>query len=167
MYKELEEVIDSWQIFLNEMETKMQCVIKKILSETVKNNEIFAMFFEYEYDYMDLSFYAFDKNKNVLIQKYDLLVDELNCKTLFPMELLDKQEKTRHKYGEKEDDFDDIYAEYDEEKQDIFKIWFKSCWDKSIKEYKNIHSTYFSIHDTFFKLDLMTNKTITDDEIWK
>jgi hypothetical protein len=167
LYKELEEIIDAWGKFLTGIKTKMQISIKTILNEVIGNNNIFAIFFEYEYDLMDLSFFAMDNKENILIVKQDIINEELKCQTLFPKELLDKQDEVIDEYDGEDDNFDEIYGEYGQQKEDIFKKWFKSCWDGAIKGYNNIPNAFFSIHDTNYKYDLETNEKIKYDEIFK
>jgi hypothetical protein len=165
LYKGLEEIIDSWGKYLTGIETKMQFSIKAILNEIIGNNNIFAIFFEYEYDIMDLSFFAIDDKENILMVKQDIVNKELNSKTLFPEDLLDKQDEIIDEYDGEDDNFDEIYDEYTQQKEDIFKKWFKSCWNEAIKRYNNIPNSFFSIHDTNYKINLKTNEEITYDEI--
>ena len=165
LYKELDVIICKWDKFLTEIETKLQFSIKTILNEVMENNNIFAIFFEYEYDIMNISFYAIDNKENILLDKNNILRNELNSKTLFPKNLYDSQEKVVDKYDGEDDNFDEIYREYVQQKEAFFKKWFKICWDEAIKGYNNIPNSFFSIHDTNNKLNLKTNKIIKDTEI--
>jgi hypothetical protein len=146
---------------------EMQISIKTILDEVVGNNTVFAIFFEYEYDIMNIKFLAIDNTENILYRKTDILFDQdgINYKTLFPHDLLDKQGEFIDENDGVDDNFDDIYSEYEQQKEDIFKKWFKRCWDETVKGYKNIPNSFFSIHDTRYKINLKTNEEITDDEI--
>ena len=166
LYKKLEKIIEAWEQFLTEIETKMQSAIKEILNEIVEENSIFAIFFEYEYDIMNLSFFATDNEENPLLVKQDILSKETNCKTLFPNELLNKQYELVDEYDGVDENFDEIYDEYTQRKQDIFKKWFKLCWDKVTNKYKKIPNAFFSIHDTNWKYNLSTNEKIKHSEIF-
>ena len=167
LYKELEKIIEMWEKFLIETETIMQSTIKEILNEIVEDNSIFAIFFEYEYDVMDLSFFATDNEEKPLLIKQDILSKGINSKTLFPDELLNKQSELVDEYDGVDENFDEIYDEYEQRKQDIFKKWFKLCWDKIAGEYNNIPNAFFSIHDTNWKYNLSTNEKIKHSEIFK
>jgi hypothetical protein len=167
MYKEQMEIINSWEKFLAGIAVKMESSIKTILNETLNNKNIFVMFFEYEYDDMDIMFYTIDKNENILSRKIDVLNDELNCKHLFPKDLFERQMEIDDTYDGEDDNYEDYREKYSQIKDDIFKNWFMKCWDKIKGEYKNIPKTYFSIHDTNYKIDLETKEKIKYDEIIK
>jgi hypothetical protein len=163
---ELSEIIEGWKKFLLDVETKMVSSIDAVLNEVIKNSNIFVIFFEYEYDLMDLSFFAFDDKENTLLVKHDILTEEINCKTLFPKDLLDKQYELTDEYDGVDENFDEIYAKYEHEKEDIFKRWFKGCWNNAIKVHKNIPQAYFSIHDTNWKYNLETDEKTKGSEIF-
>jgi hypothetical protein len=167
MYKEQMEIITAWKKFLAEIETKMQSSIKKVLNEAIITKDIYAMFFEYEYDYMDIMFFAIDHKENVLLTKVDILNDEINCEHLFPDDLSEKQMETNDKYDGEDDNYDDFTEEYYQKKEKVFKEWFISCWDKIKGGYINIPKTFFSIHDTNYKINLDTKETVKYDEIIK
>jgi hypothetical protein len=61
------------------------------------------------------------------------------------------------------EDFDEILDEYDDEKYKLFEQWFFACWKKASRA--DPHKKRFSIHDTYFRTDLNTLKTINEDEI--
>jgi hypothetical protein len=178
------ELLGSWENYLKSLDIKMQSTIKKILNETIGNNEIYAIFFEYEYEIMDTKFLAVDKFGNELMVKFDILIDELNCKSLFPEEWLKKvwdieyenriyEEGLFDKAGNeigwkyKIDDFIDCWDEYESKKCEIYEKWFQQCWNKIKTEYNNIFKTYFSIHDTNYKIDLDTGEEILSDKIFE
>jgi hypothetical protein len=167
MYKEQTEIISSWKDFLAGNETKAQSAIKKILNKTVGNKDIYAMFFEYEYDYMDIVFFALDNKENVLVRDLNTINEEINCKHLFPDNLSDREMEISDEYDGEDDNFDDYITEYNQEKEKILKEWFISCWDKICREYDNIPQTFFSIHDTNYKYNLSTKEEIKDNEIFK
>ena len=167
MYIEQIEILNAWKDFLTEIETKMQVAIKKILNTSMGNKDIYAMFFEYQFDYMDIAFFAIDNKSNVLVRDLDTINNEINCKYLFPNELFDKQLEIIDKYEEEDDNFDDFTDEYYEKKEEIFKEWFILCWDKIKGEYNSIPSAFFSIHDTRYKINLDTKEEVTDDDIIK
>jgi hypothetical protein len=167
MYKEQMEIITDWEKFLAEIETRMQLSIKTVLNEAITTRDIYAMFFEYEYDDMDIIFYAIDDKENVLLTKVDILNNEINCSHLFPDNLSEKQMEINDKYDGEDDNYDNFTEEYYQKKEKVFKDWFISCWDKIKGEYTNIPKTYFSIHDTNYKINLDTKEILKYDEIIK
>jgi hypothetical protein len=108
LYKELREIINDWAEILTGIEMEMQISIKTILDEVVGNNAVFAIFFEYEYDIMNIKFFAMDNTENILYRKTDILFDQdgINYKTLFPHDLLDKQSEVINEYDGEDDNFD-------------------------------------------------------------
>ena len=166
MYTEQKEIINSWKKYLVKIEAKMKLTIKTILDDSKNFKKIYAMFFEYEYDYMDILFYAIDNKEKILLKNIDIS-NELNCEHLFPKDLMEKQIEIDDKYDGEDDDFDEFSDKYTKEKEEIFENWFIECWDKIKDEYKNIPKTFFSIHDTNYKIDLNTKQKIKYDEIIK
>jgi hypothetical protein len=108
-----------------------------------------------------------DSKENILVIKQDILNKELNSKTLFPNDLYEIQHEVVNEYDGEDDNFDEIYGEYEQKKEDIFKRWFKSCWDEAVKGHNNIPNSFFSIHDTNWKIDLSTGEKIGFDKIMK
>ena len=121
MYKEQMEIINLWENFLAEIAEEMEFSIKTILNENLNNKDIFAMFFEYEYDYMDIIFYTIDKEENILSQKIDILNNELNCKHLFPNNLFERQMEIDDTYDGEDDNYEDFREKYSQIKDDTFK----------------------------------------------
>ena len=167
MYKEQERILNLWEEFLKEITSKMESSIKEILDEVLNNKDIFAIFFEYEYDDMDIIFYAMDRKENALLRKLNMVIDKLNCNHLFPKELSDKQMELNNRYDSNDDNYEEYIDEYSKIKEDIFKNWFKKCWDNIKNDYNNIPKAYFSIHDTNWKTDLETKERIKYSEIMK
>jgi hypothetical protein len=175
MHTDFIELLNDWKNFLSEIETKMQLSIKVILDELKDNNKIHSIFFEYHWDLMNIGFIAKDINKNILVNKYDLLLDEIYAKTnvkpleqtLFPLDLLRRQVE-----------LDDpeiyvLYNEYDREKCNIFEEWFKSCWDKVAREKKHISKAFLHKEHSDHLWDLNKNKKVKIKErdikkiLWK
>jgi hypothetical protein len=165
MYKEQMEIIIEWESFLVKIEQNMCLELKTILDESISNKNIYAMFFEYEFDYMDIVFYAIDEKENVILKKVPVLNNEINCKHLFPENLMDKQMEISDNYEGEDERFYDFLEEYREKQEGIFKNWFMACWDKIRCEYNDIQKTYFSIHDTNYKINLDTKEKVKYDEI--
>ena len=168
MYKEeFNEMLNGWENYLKSLETKMQHVIKTILNEIIGNDKVYAIFFEYEYELINTKFEAFDDQENILATKYNILLDEINCKTLFPKEWLDKQYKMEfEKRDANDEEFENSYNEFENKKCEIYEKWFQLCWNNIKTEYNNIPRVYFSIHDTNYKIDLSTGNEIDTDKIW-
>ena len=168
MYKDVfNEMINDWKNYLKSLETKMQCTMKTILNEIIGNCKIYAIFFEYEYEIMNTKFEAFDEKENILVAKYNILLDEINCKTLFPKEWLDKIYKIEfERRGTKDDEFNNCYNNFENKKCEIYEEWFQLCWNTIKNEYNNFTRAYFSIHDTNYKIDLNTGDEMDTDKIW-
>jgi hypothetical protein len=142
---ELDEIIDSWRKVLTEREEELQYHIKRILDEAIKINNVFVIYFVYEYNIMNLHFLAEDDKGKTLLEITDILnTSPFIIRTLFPKALLVKQINIINKYNKVDDKFDEIYRFYEQRKRDIFKEWFKLCWDKIKINYKNIPKTFFS-----------------------
>ncbi|WP_278379430.1 hypothetical protein [Chryseobacterium arthrosphaerae] len=47
----------------------------------------------------------------------------------------------------------------------LFEQWFFDCWKEAKAQTSVMMDAYFSIHDTYFRTDLNTLKTINEDEI--
>ena len=168
MYKdEFNRMLMDWGNYLKSLETKMQCVLEKIVNEIIGNSKIYVIFFEYEYEILNTKFEAFDDEEKILVAKYNILLEEINCKTLFPKELLDKEYKMEfEKRDVKDDEFDNSYNEFSMGKCEMYEKWFQECWNNIKKEYNNIPKAYFSIHDTSYKIDLSTGNEVDTDKIW-
>ncbi|MDR1284820.1 MAG: hypothetical protein LBJ88_01305 [Campylobacteraceae bacterium] len=168
MYKDkFNEMLNGWENYLKSLEIKMQCTMKTILNQVVGNCKIHAIFFEYEYESINTKFEAFDNKENILEAKYDILLDEINCKTFFPKEWLDKEYKIEfEKRNTNDDEFNNCFNEFENKKCEIYEKWFQLCWNKIKMKYNNIPRTYFSIHDTSYKIDLNTGNEIDTDNIW-
>ncbi|KFF27248.1 hypothetical protein [Chryseobacterium vrystaatense] len=133
--------------------------------------EIRAFYFEYQYDYLDITAWATDKSGNsitnpVLLptQRKQGIGEEDKWSALLPEKIWKEASDFQEKY-EDEDDFDDFWDEYNEEKYKLFEDWFCECWKRASGQTGYRKDAYFSIHDTYFKTDLNTLQTINDDEI--
>jgi hypothetical protein len=163
-WEEQMKIITEWEGFLAKIRPNMCLELKDILEKSINNKNIYAMFFEYELDYMDIVFYAVDEKENVILKKIPVLNNEISCKHLFLDNLMEKQiqindyYKLEYEYEQEcEHDYDYDYYYNDfyeisnafyEAKEEIFANWFIECWDKIRCEYNNIPKTYFSKHDT-------------------
>ncbi|PIF44504.1 hypothetical protein CLU96_1480 [Chryseobacterium sp. 52] len=132
-----------------------------------------ALYFEYEYDYLDIVTWAVDKDGEIIGNATRLLShrekeigESEKWNSLLPEKIWDKAFDLQERY-EDEEDWDDIWDEYKEEKYRLFEDWFLQCWKKALThmESRNKLDAYFSIHDTYFRTDLNTFQTVNDDEI--
>lgn len=130
-----------------------------------------ALYFEYEYDDLDIIAWGADQKGNIIThtmflpcQKKRQINKSENWNSFLPEKIWTAATDFQEQYGE-EDDFDDFWDEYNEEKYRLFENWFFECWKKAAEQSKVIFDAYFSIHDTYFRTDLNTFKTINDDEI--
>lgn len=148
LYNELDEIIDLWRKVLTKREGELQFFISMILDEVIENNNISVIYFIYEYKIMNLHFFARDNKGKVLMERADILnKSPFIIRTLFPKDLLVKQNSITNKYNGTDDKFDEIYISYERKKQDTFKKWFHLCWDKIKTRYKNIPKTFLSMRD--------------------
>jgi hypothetical protein len=153
LYNELDEIIDSWEKVLTKREKELQFFITKILDEVIKDNTVSVMYFVYEYNIMNLHFWAKDNQGKILLERSNILnISPFIIRTLFPKELLVKQNNVINKYNRTDEKFDEIYRTYEHKKQDIFEKWFKLCWDKVRTRYKDIPKTFFSRFDKNSKI---------------
>jgi hypothetical protein len=163
MYKKQIEMIDTLRKFLAEKETDMQLLIKKILTESLNNNDIRAMFFECENVYSDLNimFYAVDNNKKTFLMKKNIM-NEINGKSSFFEYLSEKEDEIYEDKGRKYE----YLADYFETKGDIVLNWFILCWDKIKEEYNNIPDTFLlTLHIMISSaINLNTKEEFRDNE---
>ncbi|MCS4304970.1 MULTISPECIES: hypothetical protein [unclassified Chryseobacterium] len=133
-------------------------------------SDIRAFYFEYEYEYLNIVFWGVDGNNKIATNTISLPTEKngnaeenSDWDALIPEKIwMAASDFQDHYEGE---DFDDILDEYDDEKYKLFEQWFFDCWKKASEQTKVKMDAYFSIHDTYFRTDLNTLKTINEDEI--
>ncbi|MDP9960603.1 hypothetical protein [Chryseobacterium lathyri] len=141
--------------------------------EGKSKTDIKALYFEYEYDYLDIVAWAADQKGNIITQTMVLpyqkkkQADKSETWNSFLPERIWAEASDFQEQYENEDDFDDLWDEYNEEKYKLFEDWFIECWKKVTELTQANVDAYFSIHDSYFKTDLNTFTTISDDEIAK
>ncbi|MBL1223216.1 hypothetical protein JET18_20395 [Chryseobacterium sp. L7] len=125
-----------------------------------------ALYFEYEYDYLNITAWAADKKGEIITEPLHLPVhvkkDSWNA--FLPEKIWDAAADFQEN-SEDDEEFDEIWDEYNDEKYKIFEDWFCECWKIASTQAEVSKDAYFSIHDSYFKTDLNTFKTINDDEI--
>lgn len=133
--------------------------------------DIVAYYFEYEYEDLDISAWSVDQSGTIITNPVLLLTqkEEENdgkesWKALLPEKIWTAASDFQEEYAD-DDDFDDWWDEYNDEKYELFENWFFDGWKKASEQTNNRVDAYFSIHDTYFKTDLNTLQTINDDEI--
>ncbi|PQA96813.1 hypothetical protein B0A69_01730 [Chryseobacterium shigense] len=133
--------------------------------------DIKALYFEYEYDYLDIVAWAVDKNGEIITdilklpsQRKKQTGGSADWNSFLP-ENIGIAASEFQDCHEDEEDFDDLWDEYNEEKYELFEDWFCTCWKEASAQAEIRADAYFSVHDTYFKTDLGTFKTINDDEI--
>lgn len=134
-------------------------------------DDISALYFEYQYNYLDITAWATDKSGNMITNPVLLpatgkpgINETGQWSALLPEKIWREASDLQEKY-EDENDFDDLWDDYNEEKYKLFEDWFCECWKKASAQTGYRKDAYFSIHDTYFKTDLNTLHTINDDEI--
>ncbi|WP_160139229.1 hypothetical protein [Chryseobacterium sp. c4a] len=132
--------------------------------------DIKAFYFEYEYEYLDIVCWGVDQKGKIMTNTIFLPTQKLSSAdengdwdALIPEKIWKAASDFQDHY--EEDDFDDILDEYDDEKYKLFEQWFFDCWKKASASSNVKIDAYFSIHDTYFRTDLNTLKTINEDEI--
>lgn len=125
-----------------------------------------VLYFEYQYDYLDIICWSVDQEGERITETSKLPsknVGNEEWNALIPKQIWEAAADFEDTY--EDDDFDDILDEYNTEKYELFENWFLECWKKAVVQTKLKMDAYFSIHDTYFRTDLHTLKTINDDEI--
>lgn len=138
--------------------------------ESNGKSDIKAFYFEYEYEYLDIVFWGVDRKgkmgtNTVFLptKKKDNNEENSDWDALIPEKIwIAASDFQDHYEG---DDFDDILDEYDAEKYKLFEQWFFDCWKIASEQTGVKMNAYFSIHDTYFRTDLNTLKTINEDKI--
>lgn len=175
--KQIIELNNQLSQYLEQNKTDITENIKDIL--TYKNiiftgdatkSDMVAFCFEYEYDYLDIIFYGIDKEWNPITETVVLpsvrksKATETSTWSAFMPEKI-WREITTFEENYEEDDIDEIISDYNEKKYNLFEEWFCSCWKEANSLIKTEKDAYFSIHDTIFKTDLHTSRTIKEKEI--
>lgn len=133
--------------------------------------DIKAFYFEYEYDYLDIVAWAADNNGQMVtdtvilpIQRKNQMGESEEWNSFLPEKIWTAASDFQDS-NEEEEDFDDWWDEYNDEKYSLFEDWFCQCWKEASEHTENKADAYFSVHDTYFRTDLNTLTTINDDEI--
>jgi len=129
-----------------------------------------AFYFEYEFDYLNIVFWGVDHKGKIATETMFLPTKKNNNDNgnekwsgLIPQMIWQKASDFEDNY--EGDDFDDILDEYNDEKYRLFEQWFFDVWKGASEQTGVKTDAYFSIHDTYFRTDLNTLKTINEDEI--
>lgn len=127
-----------------------------------------ALYFEYQYDYLDILFWSADQAGERITEIIKLPSKKIDSKdedwnALIPKQILEAAVDFEDTY--EDDDLDDILDEYNTEKYELFENWFLECWKKAVEQTKLEIDAYFSIHDTYFKTDLHSMETVNTDQI--
>ena len=125
-----------------------------------------ALYFEYQYDYLDIIFWTVDQFGERITETIKLPLkkaDKTNdWNALIPKQIWEAAADFEDNY---DDDLDDILDEYNTQKCELFENWFFECWKKASEKANVKTDAYFSIHDTYFKTDLNSMQAINTDEI--
>jgi len=133
--------------------------------------DIKALYFEYDFDFLDIAAWAADQKEDIITQTTALPSQKKkhadggeDWNSFLPEKIWTAASDFQEQY-EDEDNFDDLCDEYNDEKYRLFENWFFDCWKKAAEKAQVHLDAYFSIHDSYFRTDLNTLKTINDDEI--
>ncbi|KMQ58477.1 hypothetical protein ACM46_22525 [Chryseobacterium angstadtii] len=139
--------------------------------EGKNEKDLKALYFEYEYDYLDIIAWGTDKAGDILTKTYKMgdqrrkQENETDDWTAFIPEKLWTEASDFQEQYEDEEDFDEVMDDYNDEKYEIFENWFFDSWKKASIQTENRTDAYFSIHDSYFKTDLNTLQSLNNDEI--
>ncbi|MGN7866830.1 hypothetical protein [Chryseobacterium sp. 22458] len=138
--------------------------------ENKEQSDIKAFYFEYEFEYLNIICWGVDRAGKMATEKTALPGKNENTaqknekwSALIPEKIWTQAADFQDHY--EGDNFDDILDEYDDEKYRLFEQWFFDCWKEAKTQTSVKMDAYFSIHDTYFRTDLNTLKTINEDEI--
>jgi len=165
----LEDLNIEFKEYLNTISYNISNDLKNLLeSESLftynkgKNfNDIVAFYFEYQYDLLDITFYAIDAKSELICNSISLPTqkEDLKWLHLIPEKIYRKFQKIEQKINREK------IVRYQQEKENILHKWFQECWDSATSERRARIDSYFSIHDTYFKTDLNTGEELNDEQI--
>ena len=135
MNKKEEKSLASWETFLDGTKTEIHLSLKEILEEVKNANEnIRAMWFQYQWYSMEIDFSAINSREIVLSRTINILSDKIKSKHPLTEGLFEKVTKMNYD------------TEYIEKREKIFRKWFVSCWRKVKRGYKYLPETGYSVH---------------------
>ena len=176
-----ENLNEEWKLYLESSAEQMQEDIRNILTDKIvkyelgkSKQDIAALYFEYEYEYMNITFWAENKNEMLITEVMELPTimrnntnEKSNWKHFFPETIWKEVVESEDEYEGDEDDYYDARDEYTNKNTELFEEWFFNCWKVAIKGMGNIPDAYFSIHDTNWRTDLRTGNEMSLAEISK
>ena len=179
MNNQFERLNKEWKLYLESSAEQMQEDIRNILTDEIvkyeegkSKQDIAAMYFEYEYEYMNIAFWAENKNEMLITEVMKLPTimrnntkSNSNWKHFIPETIWKEVLESEDEFEGDEDDYYEARDEYTNESTELFEKWFFDCWTAAIKEIENIPDAYFSIHDTNWRTDLKTGKEMSIAEI--
>lgn len=142
--------------------------------------------FEYSYEYLTITLFLMDSSFNEVATSVRLPSsfvknnsypsrDDKDSNYFIPYKLEQFEMNIEDEYDDSrytEDEFYDAFDEYQTQKTRLFESWFVQCWQQAqqltnatTKSTAEKVNSYFSVHDTYYKLHLNTMKTVTTDDI--
>jgi len=177
MFKEHVEILNSFEKGLAEKTEKMKSSIRMLLNDSLKNENIYSLFFVCEdyYRDMNIKFYGIDNNKRVFLKRDTFT--EIN-EPLFSKKLHEKAKEIENKYeydekGNENMDFEDSESEYRDLKPKKLLNWFINCWESIKMEFKDLPQTYFVFGNYAesdmgsYTIDLSTKRELENNERMK
>jgi len=163
--------------YLEGAKTQMITDIRKLLGyddirflENKSKTDMVAFCFEYEYDYLNIVFYGMGKDGNAVTEpvilsgrKNSKVTEDSVWKSFMPESIW--KAFSDFEDNHEGDDIEDMVERYEGGKYRLFENWFYRCWREAKKQIPVKIDAYFSIHDTIFKTDLNTLKTIKEKDI--
>ena len=128
--------------------------------------------FEYDYEYLDVAFYAIGKDGD-RVSEVETLPTEVASKAhadsewtaFLPEHIWDAVADFEESDAFDDEDAEDLLDEYHLGRCRIFEQWFCACWKQAVAEAGVNVPAYFSVHDSYFKTDLNTLKEVTTDDL--
>jgi hypothetical protein len=174
------DALNEFENYLSRLSTQMVSDLQNILTmqtipfmDSKSQTDMAALFFEYDYEWLDIFFYGVDKELEPVTNTVKLpskLLPESHGDTLQPEVLHEFEINVEDEFDFDNNDEDEFYEqldEYKDKKSEIFESWFSQCWDKATKNPEAKPEAFFSVHDTAFKTDLNRAKTAKEVEIIK
>ena len=181
MNNQFERLNKEWKLYLENSAEQMQEDIRNMLTGKIVRykqgkvqQDIAALYFEYEYEYMNITFWAENKNEILLTDVTELPTimrnngkPNSNWKHFIPETIWKEVIESEDEFEGDEDEYYEARDEYTNKSTELFEKWFFDCWKAAIKGMENIPDAYFSIHDTNWRTDLKTGKEMSIAEISK
>jgi hypothetical protein len=177
----IKNFVATFAAYLEKQREPMVHDVSKLLAKPVFKfargksfDDVTALFFEYQYESFNMGCWPADRLGNPLANMFSLPANKKvgkksrNSKwsSFSPERLSDDFEAFIEQH---EEDEDTLREAYNQALTRAYVRWFIQCWKVAAKLNDGgppVH-VFFSIHDTYFRTNLRTNKECNGDEISK